>query len=406
MTRRTWVSAVVFALIALLLGASWYVGYANRTHPAIWAMVGGDSARRYQSPDPIPAQPKVLWTVTLEETGTTQPVVWKDGTIFVGNGTKVIAVDREGKRLWAWNSQSQIQSLALGRHGTLYVQADNVLYALSLTGEKQWQYDTQVGRPRQLLVGQGGTIYVTGNEYIYAMTDDGKLKWRFRGGRINSDPIESEKGNLFFTIEDKLYQIDRNGDELWNAEVSTAQSQIILPGPEGTTYVRGSEIVVVNKDGLPVYKVPTNEVTSMAGVTRLTPASALPEKLGQMITRRSTPTLGTMLGGNMAAGKDFTQDGVSRLNHLGQRDWAFTRTVGAGYTNVILDRQGSALTQMQAAGTPLAVLYKLDSTGQQVWRFEDAFSLGSAAPAGNGRIVFVGRVPDRTGAVLVCLGDR
>jgi hypothetical protein len=59
-------TVVLLSFLTVLGAALWYIDYANRTHPAPWPMLAGDSGRRNYADQPLPSEPELLWSYELE----------------------------------------------------------------------------------------------------------------------------------------------------------------------------------------------------------------------------------------------------------------------------------------------------------------------------------------------------
>ena len=393
MRQLPWLWIIAGVIIALV-GTNWYIGRVNSSHPAVWAMTGGDSAHRNYTAEPLPQSPKLLWSypigADLPEAGfgrdltLTPPVVWKDGTIYAGYGSKVHAIAPNGKKKWAWESKTPIVSLALGRQGTLYAQADGMLYALNPDGTMAWQQeiDVRLNEAKPLVVGQGGVIFVTGRVYLTAVTSTGDRKWRFQGGNITSAPAELPNGKLTVTVGDKLYLLTRDGDTVWNRTASPVISTMGLSATADRIYVLGRERFAFDADG---------RGGAAGELTR--PPSVM-----------------------LALGQDYVQDGITRYDAA----WQETQWQNADLAQtvqsimVVVDRDGN--TAMMAVDRPggrrrealLAPtsIRMLDAQGVQKWEMTDVRPLGALAPAGKGRLCVIGYATGQNGVQLICIGDQ
>jgi len=379
---------VLAGFVAVLSGIGWYISRVNSSHPALWAMTGGDSAHRSYSKVPLPQSPKLLWSYALKpgerearfggDLAFAGPVVWQDGTAYVGFDSKVHAVKPDGKMKWAWESKTAIISLALGRQGTLYALADGMLYALSPDGTLEWQteVDVDLREARPLVVGQGGVIYVSGREYLMAVSSTGERKWRFQGKNISAAPAELSDGKLAVLLGNELYLLSRNGDTLWHRETVAPLSPLGLATDGDSIYVYGTKRVVIDRSGNSLFQA---EPTQPASVS-------------------------------LGVGRGFVQDGIVRYDaKWDQEKWsraALTPNLQTALS--LVDGNGNAVV-FAASGTGRRTYSisarLLDAAGQQKWELPDLPSVSSVA-AGDGRLYFIGFLAARQGTFLMCYGDR
>lgn len=381
---------IIAGLIVALVGANWYIGRVNSSHPALWAMTGGDSGRRNYTAQPLPQKPKVLWAYPIAadppEAGfrtVTSPVVWQDSTIYAGYGSKVHAVSPDGKKKWAWESKTPIISLALGRQGTLYAQAEGMLYALNPDGTMAWQQeiDARLNEAKPLVVGQGGVIFVTGRTYMTAVTSTGERKWRFQGGNITSAPVELPDGKLAVMLGDKLYLLSRDGDTLWSRSASPVISPVGLSAAAERIYVMGRERFAFDTEGR----------GGAAGEATLPPAEMV------------------------ALGRDYVQDGITRYDAAWQQRLWQNADLAQGIVSsiVIVDRNGNTAViavdtlaaRRRGSVVPTSVRL-LDKQGVQKWVMTDVMPIGAPAVAGKGRLCVIGFEPGKDGVQLICIGDQ
>ena len=380
---------VLLGLVIAVSGAWWYVGRVNSTHPAVWANPGGDEGRRNFAKEGLPTDPKLLWSYDLLEGGpvvnsrfsVTPPVVWQDGTVYVGLGSKVHAVGPDGKRKWAWQAMTPISNLALGRQGNVYAQADGILYALRPDGTIEWQVEVPVRNEdaRGLLVGQGGVIYVGGREFLTAVSSTGQRKWRFKGDNMTAGPVELDDGKLAVMIGSDLYLLDRNGETVWDRTAVMPQSVLGLAAYDDKIYVNGTTgHMVFDKTGMVVSNansvLPTNHL--------------------------------------VAVGPNYLQDGAVRFDgNWSAPLWRDESLDRLNTTTSIVDGEGNAvvftsLVNQRFRGVSVNGIRMFDAKGEVKWAFTEAFPGTLIAAAGQDRIWFLGYVRDSREVLLICIGDQ
>jgi hypothetical protein len=366
---------VIAAMLVAYAGASWYIGYANRTHPAPWPMFMGDSGRRNLTPAVFPAKPKILWTYSLEDDRAGAPVAWVDGTVYVPLGSGVTAVGSDGKRRWTWRSSVPVYSLALGRQGEIYALSEKTVYALGRDGALLWESAIETGPSAHLLVGQGGAIYVQTRGYLYRLTDTGVAKWRFKLDHPAGTPAETESGLILTQDGPKLYAIKPSGDLAWLQEVGPPQSAgSIMVGVDGNIYVRGRDLLVLNERG---------------------------ERFRDQQSERPT--------GNLASGRGFVQDGLTRYDSAGTELWHVEGNAQAGFTWATVDSAGGLLLLQEPTQrrSPVPGLTLFDAGGKEVWKLDQVAPRTLPAFTADGRICLAGVRADQQGeAGLICIGNE
>jgi outer membrane protein assembly factor BamB len=86
--------------------------------------------------------------------------------------------------------------------GTVYVGSGDYLYALNPDGTLKWRYQTGYEVQSSPAIASDGTIYVGSGDYLYALNPDGTLKWRHQtGGSVRSPAIASD-GTIYVGSDD------------------------------------------------------------------------------------------------------------------------------------------------------------------------------------------------------------
>jgi outer membrane protein assembly factor BamB len=181
------------------------------------------------------------------------PAIGIDGTIYVGGGGKLFAINPNGTLQWSFVTGDNVPSSpAIDEHGTIYVGSlDNHVYAVYPDGTEKWNVDIGDQIWTSPAISSDGTIYVAGywDGILYAISPNGSMKWSFRpAGAIDSSPAISADGTIYITcrpiIYGCLYAINTDGTKKWNVPISS-YTQMPYPlvsspsiGSDGTVYVQ------------------------------------------------------------------------------------------------------------------------------------------------------------------------
>lgn len=130
------------------------------------------------------------------------------GTIIVGTTAgQVVALDREGARLWEVTGLGSIHTTpSEGLDGNIYVASDNGrLYALDPeSGEIQWERQTGGPLRASPVVDSAGRIYFGSQDrFIYCLDPDGSIRWQHElPGEIDSTGAIGSDGIYYTGCDD------------------------------------------------------------------------------------------------------------------------------------------------------------------------------------------------------------
>jgi|GEM_PF-4530539 len=202
-----------------------------------------------------------LWRFPTGGAIFSSPAVGVDGTIYVGSrDSKIYAIYPNGDKKWEFPTGGNVDgSPTIDADGTIYVGSnDHYLYALDPNGIQIWRFETGGLVDSSVSIGLDGTLYFgSWDNYVYAIDPvecrndpneariGGKgMKWRFpTGGSVRSSPAIGASGTIYIgSLDEILYAIKPNGDELWHFVAGGPHGQVWSPtiGPDGVIYV-GSE---------------------------------------------------------------------------------------------------------------------------------------------------------------------
>jgi outer membrane protein assembly factor BamB len=145
------------------------------------------------------------------------PAIGADGTIYVGSGARLYAINPDGTQKWLFVTEDDAASSpAIGADGTVYIGCDDhKLYAVNPDGSKKWAFDAGDGVSSSPAIGADGTVYVGSDSgRFWAINPDGTSRWSFlAGGRVTSPAIGANGTVYFGSTDDKLYALGEQGPD-------------------------------------------------------------------------------------------------------------------------------------------------------------------------------------------------
>ncbi len=235
---------------------------------------------------------------TADRNFTSSPALSADGTLFIGAGTKVMAISTlTGELIWEeptdkfviqhpsigedgivyvipWRMSSRMYAFyphktvtqlkwtaqisgffstppAIGEKGTIYAGAGSKLVAFDpQSGVVKWSFTTPIapaGYPvirtimSEPVVSNNGTIYFSAltndGGALFALHPEGYPKWSFRSGPCQyTSPVLAHDGTILYPAED-LHVLNSDGTEQWSEKGAGSLSPVL--SDDGTLY-RGS----------------------------------------------------------------------------------------------------------------------------------------------------------------------
>ncbi|GEM_PF-758114 len=195
------------------------------------------------------------WSFETEGYIGSSPAIGSDGTIYIGSGDSLYAINPDGTEKWSFEVDRNISSSAIGQDGTIYVgSGDGNLYAINPDGTGKWSFETEGYEVSSPAIGSDGTIYVGSKDgRLYAINPDGTEKWSFKTrGSVKSSPAIGQNGTIYVGSywSGWLYAINPDGTEKWSFETGSVESSPAI-GQDGTIYVGSwdSRLYAINPDG-------------------------------------------------------------------------------------------------------------------------------------------------------------
>ena len=168
------------------------------------------------------------------------PAIGKDGTVYMGAGASLCALDPGGSLKWQYATDDWIESSpAIDSDGTVYVGSDDCfVYALNPDGTLKWRYETEGCVQTSPAIGRDGTIYVaTGDGFLCALSRAGDLRWRCDiGVFVSASPTVCADGTIYIGSDHHgLYALSPSGTIKWDVPLVNLEGTPAV-GSDGTVY--------------------------------------------------------------------------------------------------------------------------------------------------------------------------
>lgn len=243
----------------------------------------------------VEGQPELVWNIYVGGQIYSSPALAPDGTVYIGAGKDLCAINPEGTIKWHFPTQSYVNSSpAIAEDGTVYVGSrDGYLYAINPDGTENWSYDIgknnlwhsspaiafdgtiyigamdgylwafnpdgsykwrcELGGPIESSspsIDANGIIYIASiNGQLYAVNPDGTLHWEFNiGVPSNCSPAIADDGTIYISSTWGLTAVDPQGGYLWGYEIGSSGASHPVIGTDGTVYTRGFNFMALDPD--------------------------------------------------------------------------------------------------------------------------------------------------------------
>ena len=216
--------------------------------------------RRHTGRSPFvgPARARRAWRYEAGGRITAQPVVGRDGTIFVGSHDhRFHAISPVGEGRWAVRLHQRVWSAAAVRDdGTVLIGSDaDALFALDPEdGSTTWRVRAEGDADGAVTIGADGTAYFTAGPHLHAVAPDGTVRWRFegRGPFLLSSPAIDADGTAYVgSIDDHVYAVAPDGRMRWEHRTGNDVSSSPAIGDDGTIYFGSDDqhVYALGRDG-------------------------------------------------------------------------------------------------------------------------------------------------------------
>jgi len=192
------------------------------------------------------------------------PAVDSNGTIYVGSGNDLYAINPDGTLKWKYSTGGEFHAVhsspTIGSDGTIYFGNEfNDIYALNPDGTLRWSFKADGSVSTSPSIGEDGTIYITSHNSLYAVNSLGTVQWSYTPGAvILSSPAIASDGTIYFGCWDyNLYALNTDGTLKW--KFATADKVDFSPSidSDGTIYIGNvaGNFYAVNADGTEKWKM-------------------------------------------------------------------------------------------------------------------------------------------------------
>lgn len=203
-----------------------------------------------------PSAANVVWTFETEARITAQPVVSRDGRIYIGahDGT-FYALNSSGGVQWQRDLGGAIYSTpAIDDAGNVYVGSDaRVFTSFSRGGEARWRIETDGDADTGVAISPEGLIHFGAGSELWAVKSDGTVEWKFQAqGKIYSTPAVDDDGTVYVgSQDDHLYAIAADGRMRWSYRTEGDNDSSPLIGDDGTIYFGSDDhkLYALTRDG-------------------------------------------------------------------------------------------------------------------------------------------------------------
>ena len=172
---------------------------------------------------------------------------------------------KAGTLLWTFETDGSVHSSpAVGIDGTVYVGGGNFVYALDgKTGAKKWEFEANGVVRSSPALGDDDTVYIGGGRYVYAFEGrTGVKKWEFETGirklesgpeysGVHGSPAVGPDGTIYIgTLAGKFYAIDgKAGTQKWEVDFVAPLDTSAAISPDNIVYIGAPDSHVYALEG-------------------------------------------------------------------------------------------------------------------------------------------------------------
>ena len=353
------------------------------------------------------------WKIKLRGVGRVPPGVSSDGTIYVGapnlgltNGVNddgspistreqnLFAIQTNGTVKWTFHTKTGVRTQpVVGRDGSVYIAEDTQendngttisessggFDAILPSGKLRWSTATYYWKP---VVGPDGTVYVSSPDSVSALQPDGSVIWK-----VNEHPNSYDGflqatlawGHLCFADQTSVYCSNLNGSKSVVARVS----DLVTGNVYGQMTSLGDPVLA--RDGTIYITANENLLGNDSFVTRGKLWALRPGRPPKCLLVSSGTTNDPVGSAAVSGGTIFTIVKNTKLLALSQRgrvQWSFQP--GGTLTQPAFGADGTLYL-----GSSNHELYALNSRGKKLWSFTAVGEVSAPPAVGPDGTVFV-----------------
>ncbi|MCR2823789.1 Ig-like domain-containing protein [Lederbergia panacisoli] len=192
---------------------------------------------------------------TMEES----PVIGNGGLLYIVSQQGVVnALDKDGNTVWQYTMVNQYQPAVftqpvIGKDGSIFIAANYKLYALSSSGNLKWTLNTgDFSVSNSPAIGLDGTIYAVYGKKLLAVSQYGTKKWEYTNNyNIHTAPLVREDGLIYYGTEGEVVTLTPDGKNYGNPYNVYASSDGLALGRDGQFYFSGSNGTLYMRSSYP-----------------------------------------------------------------------------------------------------------------------------------------------------------
>jgi outer membrane protein assembly factor BamB len=214
--------------------------------PGDWWMLGHDAQHTHRSSFVGPASPNLKWSFRTTGPGFnfTDAAVAPDGTVYIGSGPELHALNPDGTEKWRYNVHWPNRRPVLAGDGAVCV-VSNVKTAIAVTtlstaGGLLWSRAYERYGPDAVGAAADGTVYLSFGGTVKAYALDGTEKWTSPPltGVVSSIIVDA-RGVLFCVNGTAAIALNADGSKKWEYPLGTSTQRTLAVDAQSNIYVGG-----------------------------------------------------------------------------------------------------------------------------------------------------------------------
>jgi uncharacterized protein YfaP (DUF2135 family) len=137
-----------------------------------------------------------------------------DGTVYVGSGEAVWAINRDGTQQWIQTfDDAYINALSVDKDGFIYVATEWSFHKLNSNGSEVW--NVTFDDSAKAIAVTATHVYVAADK-LYALNSDGTQAWTYTTGNGLLNVAVASDGTVITSDYSQTYTLDAQGNLLWS----------------------------------------------------------------------------------------------------------------------------------------------------------------------------------------------